>query len=465
MFILDSNETLPLYKQLYQQIREQVLSGRLSADAKLPSVRDMADRLSVSRNTVEGAYQDLYAEGYIYSKARSGYFVSALHQEPAASPLPQSPVIRDPFRELPPSDLLDFHPARLDPGTFPAALWRKCLTDCLRGKAGALCRYGNLQGDLGLRRHIQGYLQHSRAVICRPEQIVVCSGLQNALDMVAQLLKKDHSLVAVENPGYHLPRSVFRNHSYDVVPVPVEKSGRLDLESLRATGATIAYLTPSHQMPMGYVVPVANRLELIEWADAGGNFLIEDDYDSELRYQGKPIPSLQGLRPGGNIMYLGTFSKILSPALRMSYLVLPESLLPGLQSVFGDYFCTVSLLEQLTLAKFMELGHWERHVRRMRTVYKKKHDALLLAVDKHFGPRAEVIGQGAGLHVVLQLPDGTVDEKELLCRAEAKGVRLFPFSATRVTDECMPVRLLLGFGGLTAGEIERGVELLAAVCS
>jgi GntR family transcriptional regulator / MocR family aminotransferase len=277
------------------------------------------------------------------------------------------------------------------------------------------------------------------------------------------MLKGSHSSVAVENPGYHLPRAVFRNNSFDLVPVAVDAHG-LNLECLRSSGSTIAYVTPSHQLPMGCVMPIANRLKLIEWAESGGNLIIEDDYDSELRYHGKPIPSLQGLRPQGNIIYLGTFSKILSPALRLSYLVLPRSLLATYRTLFQDYFPTVLLLEQGTMAKFMEQGHWGRHVRRMRIIYKKKHDALLQAIEHHFGSKAIVVGQGAGLHVVLQLSRDNPGETEIIRRAELKGLRLLPFSDFYVTGEPDATRLLLGFGGMAAMETEEGISLLSRLC-
>lgn len=463
MFILNSHDPVPLYRQLYNQIREHVLSGKLPADSKLPSVRDLSDQLSASRNTVEGAYQELYAEGYIYSKPRSGYFVSALDQEAAPLSLSRKSRKLDHLPEPASCYTFDFHPARLDGESFPTALWRKCFMDSLRESSRELSQYGNPQGEWGLRCSIQGYLERSRGVVCDPEQIVICAGLQHGLGIVAHLLKGSHSVVAVENPGYPLPRAVFRNHSFEIVPVPVGASG-LDLDLLKAGISTIAYVTPSHQLPMGCVMPVANRLKLIEWAESSGKLIIEDDYDSELRYHGKPIPSLQGLRPHGNIIYSGTFSKMLSPALRVSYLVLPHPLLATYRRLFQDYFSTVSLLEQRTLAKFMEQGHWDRHVRRMRIIYKKKHDTLLRAVEHHFGSQAVVVGQGAGLHVVLQLAGTTLGETEIIERAQQKGIRLFPFSAFFATGEPVSTRLMLGFGGMAAGEIEQGIALLSQVC-
>lgn len=463
MFILNNCDPLPLYRQLYNQIREQILSGRLPADARLPSVRDLARELAAGRNTVDGAYQELAAEGYIYSRPRSGYFVSALDRESA----PQAPSAKsgkDDYLPGPPSCFaFDFHPARLDPQSFPTELWRKCFVAGLRRNSEQLVQYGDPQGDWGLRCSIQNYLERSRGVICDPEQIVVCAGLQQSLDIVASLLKESHSVVAVENPGYHLPRAVFRSHSYTISPVPVTAGG-IDLNHLKAGTSTIAYVTPSHQMPLGYVMPVVNRLALIEWAESGDRYIIEDDYDSELRYQGKPIPSLQGLRPAGNIIYAGTFSKILSPALRLSYMVLPYSLLAAYRQRYKAFFPAVSLLEQRTMAEFMEQGHWERHIRRMRMLYKKKHDILLRAVETHFGLRAVVIGQGAGLHVAMLLTETLESETGLLDRARQKGIFLFPFSEFHVTGRPDAVTLLLGFGGMNGSEIEQGIAALSRIC-
>ena len=464
MFVLNNKGTVPLYKQLYNQIRERVLSGQLPADTRLPSVRVLAKELSISRNTVDGAYQELHAEGYIYSRPHSGYYVSAHCHDSIPFPPNLAPYKQKHPQDLPPVYKYDFHPARLDPESFPAVLWRKCFNSILLENQKVLSAYSDPQGELELRCHIQRYLESSRGVLCQPEQIVICAGLQQSLDIVAHLLKGKHSSVAVENPGYHLPRSVFRNHGYGLDPVPVGPDG-IDIEALKASMSTIAYVTPSHQLPLGYVMPVAQRLSLIEWADTGGKYILEDDYDSELRYQGKPFPSLQGLRPGGNIIYLGSFSKVLSPALRISYLVLPKTLIAVYKNMFKGYQSTVSLLEQLTLSKFMSLGHWERHIRRMRTIYKKKHDTLVSSIERHFGSKAVIIGQGAGLHVVAQFPGTTMSETEFISKAGQKGIRLLPFSITSVTDEPTPLRIMLGFGGMTLTDIERSIALLSQVFS
>ena len=462
MFVLSHDDQVPLYTQLYLRIKDNILSGKLLANTRLPSVRDFAAELSVSRNTIESSYLELYSEGYIYSKPRSGYFVAEIARDGVLSSLSRDRRVTAPPQVAQSRCAFDFHPARLDREAFPAGLWRRCFLDCLRQSSAELVQYNDPQGEWGLRANIQRYLERSRGVVCDPEQIVICSGLQHGLDIVALLQKDPRPVVAVENPGYHLPRAVFRNHSFKLVAIPVDSSG-IDLDLLESSGSGMVYVTPSHQFPLGGVMPVAKRLKLIEWAKSGERLIIEDDYDSELRYHGKPIPSLQGLHPNGNIVYLGTFSKVLSPALRVSYMVLPQSLLSAYRRVFRDYACSVSLLEQGTLTQFMEQGHWERHVRRMRTLYRKKHDTMLQAVGRHFGSKAAVIGAGAGLHVVLQLAGQAWGEAELIGMAKSKGIGLFPFSDTYAKDEADCSKFLLGFGGLTTDEIEEGIALLSRI--
>jgi GntR family transcriptional regulator/MocR family aminotransferase len=353
----------------------------------------------------------------------------------------------------------DFHPACLSPESFPVNLWRKLYIDCLKEDSKQLAFYSNQQGDFALRCEIQRYLARSRGVSCDPEQIVVCSGLQDSLSIIAPILRENHAIFAMEDPGHFIPKAVFRNHSFSLTPVPVNSDG-LDLESLQNTNSTVVYVTPSHQFPLGYVMPVANRLKLIDWAETVGGVIIEDDYDSELRYFGKPIPALQGLHPRGNIVYVGTFSKVLSPALRVSYMVLPYRLLTVYHKLFSDYSTNVSLLDQRTLNKFMEQGYWERHLRKMRTVYKKKHDALLQSIQHHFGSQVNIIGQGAGLHVVLELVGNSLNEGELINRAQERDVRLLPLSSTYLHNSGNNSQIMLGFGSMSSNEIDRGIELL-----
>ncbi|PLX80566.1 MAG: PLP-dependent aminotransferase family protein [Desulfuromonas sp.] len=461
MFILNNTDSTPLYQQLFLQIREKVLSGKFPAHFKLPSIRDLSGELEISRNTVDGAFQELCAEGYIYSKSRSGYFVSDLELDLATStttPYPKQdlhPKLAERYR-------FDFHPARLDPEVFPAALWKKCFTDCFRSEPGAFSEYSDPQGEWGLRCNVQFYLERSRGVRCSPDQIIINSGSQQNLEIVAQLIRETHNSVAVENPGYHLPRDVFRNLGFRINPIDIGSSS-LNPDALKSSESSVVYITPSHQMPLGYVMPVADRLKLISWADTGGRLIIEDDYDSELRYVGRPISSLQGLNPQGNIIYQGTFSKVFSPALRLCYMVLPTWLADAYRQKFMNYLCPVPLLTQRAMIAFMEQGHWEQHLRRVRIFYKKKHDLMLHTIEQRLLNKAKIIGQGAGLHLVLELNDRIQDEAEFVERAKQHGCRLLPFSAFYADGRKEQNKLLLGFGGIPLGEIPAGVDLLSGL--
>lgn len=463
MILLDDKQRQPLHIKIYDQIKSQITAGTLEPHAKLPSIRSLCAELAVSHNTVEYAYQQLLAEGYIYSKPKSGYYVSLLDAEFLPPSLPESNTCSKILSEQQPLYNFDFHPASLALESFPAALWRKLMTGCLRDEPGQFAGYGSRQGDWALRSEIRSYLARSRGVICEPEQIVICAGLQDSLSIIVPLLRPNHSLLAVEEPGHFIPRTVFHNHLFTTAPIPVHVDG-LDLSALQASRSTVVYVTPSHQFPLGHIMPVANRLKLIEWAESVGGVIIEDDYDSELRYQGSPVPALQGLHPQASIIYIGTFSKVLSPALRVSYMVLPKQMLERYRQLFYESACSASLLEQQTLYKFMAEGYWDRHLRRMRILYKKKHDTLVQAVHRHFGERAVIIGQGAGLHVVLELLNSVFSEAELIKRAQEKTIRLFPLSKTYMAKQTGKKLLMLGFGGIDSDEIDRGVKLLYQTC-
>ncbi|EGY25449.1 bacterial regulatory s, gntR family protein [Desulfovibrio sp. A2] len=500
MFILNHADSAPLYVQLYTQIRDRVLTGGLPAGTRLPSVRHLADELGVSRNTVDAAYLELIAEGFLLTRPRSGFFIAPAERHrvfgphaPGGAAVPVGTAdamslagetgVRNDAAQ--PPCRYDFHPARLDGECFPLPLWRAYYLECLREAHRDLAQYADPQGEPELRQAIGDYLQRSRGVACTPDSIVVCAGLQHSLGVVADLVaaparratsapmpdgaatptagRSASPAVGVEDPGYPLPRALFRNRGFRVTPVPVGPDG-MDVDALSQSRCTLAYVTPSHQFPLGHVMPVRNRLRLIQWAAGGGNVIIEDDYDSELRYAGTPVPSMQGLRPEAAIVYTGTFSKILSPALRLSYMVLPPGLLEVYRQRFRHHHAMVPLLEQRVLARFMARGHWDRHVRRVRTVYRQRHDALLRAIDRRFGTRATVVGQGAGLHVVVRLHGTDASERELAARGGQKGIHLLPFSDTRMAAPDDGPMLLLGFGGMAAAELEPAVELLHQAC-
>ncbi|TGE34373.1 PLP-dependent aminotransferase family protein [Desulfosporosinus sp. Sb-LF] len=458
MFLLDTNSSKSLYWQLYEQIKDRINSGDLQANSKLPSVRHLSNLLGVSISTVENTYRQLLIEGYIESRPRSGYFVVPPYKEftPKCSKQMSGGVNDQELRNENNIEY-DFHPAKLGLEDFPYSIWSRLINITLKEQSQNLLSYNESMGEWSLRCELQKYLEKSRGVCCSPEQILICSGLQHSLSILALLLRQRFSACAVEEPGNIVPKSIFENYGFDLLPIQANEEG-IDLTLLTAE-SKVVYITPSHQFPLGYVMPINKRLKLIEWAESVGGFIIEDDYDSELRYSGKPIPSLQGLNPSGNIVYLGTFSKVLSPSLRISYMVLCPSLIESYKQMFKQYHSSVSVLEQLTLQKFISHGFWDRHLRKFRTSYKKRHDAMIDAVNDVMGNAVEIIGQGAGLHIVVRVLQKD-SESELIELAKQNGVRVYSVSEYYVTNSDLSPKIMLGFGGLNPESIYRGIRRL-----
>ncbi|NGQ97012.1 PLP-dependent aminotransferase family protein [Brevibacillus sp. SYP-B805] len=458
---LHGESAVPLYMQLYHHFREEIQANRIAAGTKLPSVRRLSAHLQISKTTVEMAYHQLLAEGYVESRDRSGFYVveieGGLSGDQAVPPA--AAVSRLPGAEKPVS--YDFHMARIDAEHFPFAVWRRLSNQCIRPEAKELLHYGDRQGEYGLRTQIAHYLRQSRGVRCTPEQVVIAAGTQIAILLICQLLGMDGRAVAMEEPGYQDVRAVFAKLGFTMKPIPLEEDG-LNIQALRESGARVVYITPSHQDPSGTVMPVAKRMKLLQWADEVGGVILEDDYDSEFRYRGKPIPSLQGLDARGSVIYLGTFSKALLPAIRVSYLVLPQALLERYREQCCHFDQTVSRLHQKTLELFMQSGEWERHIRKMRVIYQKKHAALLQAVKAIFQDNVRVMGQDAGLSVMLEVQsEKSAEELEKI--AEEAGIKVY--STTRKwmnRPQGLVPSFQLGFGGLSVEEIWRGIERLHA---
>ncbi|WP_166244135.1 PLP-dependent aminotransferase family protein [Paenibacillus turpanensis] len=481
-FFIDKMNPAPLYAQLYQALRAKLERGELEAGARLPSVREMARLLGVSRNTVEGAYQQLIAEGYVESKPRSGLRVLALEAPlAAAEPTRADPQLgagRGAERQArdgagvpaaaresgagepkaAPVPLIDFRYGDIDAGAFPLREWRRCLHDALELTAGDVLMYGQDQGDADLRAEIAKYLERARGVKTAPELILLCPGTQQAIALLCQLLSLQGGAAAMEDPGYAGVRAVFVNNGCRVQPIPLDADG-ICTESVEACGAPLLYITPSHQLPFGMVLPIQKRYKLLQWANQTGSYIIEDDYDSEFRYIGQPIPALKALDTGDRVIYLGTFSKSFLPSARMSYLVLPEELYSQYRARFAAYNQGVSPLLQKAVYLMMQDGRFERHIRKMRKVYQEKHRVLLQAVDQQLGGFAEVVGERAGLHILLKLKHGT--EQLRIQQAAELGVKIYGTAKYWIEQERMPDHhVLLGFGGLTAPQIQEGIRLL-----
>ncbi|KQL45712.1 transcriptional regulator [Brevibacillus choshinensis] len=460
--VLDLSSREPLYQQLYEQISRAITSGTIPAGERLPSIRQLVKASGVGKITVEAAYHQLLAEGYILSKERSGFFAAELEvwreqmHEPATLPLPPSPL-RGGNK---PDPRFNFHGSVVDTRSFPYREWRTCMLEAMETYADDFAFYGDSQGERELRQELAGYLRRARTLHCEPEQILIGTGLQQALSLICLLLADRHRVVAFEEPGYADARVVFSQHGYEVVSVPVEEDG-LSIESLEKSGATVVYTTPAHQYPYGMVMPVAKRHRLLQWAKRTGSIIIENDYDGEFRYNVRPTPSLQGMDRDGTVAYIGNFSKALSPALRLDYTVLPAELLQRYFTSFLAYPSPVSRHLQRTMQLFMEKGYWEKHVRKMRTLYHRKHDLLLKAVHTHMPREVRVLGHSVGLHILLEVKTSR-SEEELMQQALAAGISVYASgrSWAQPPSYFLP-RMIVGFGGVAESDMEEGISLLA----
>ncbi|MFG0211762.1 PLP-dependent aminotransferase family protein [Brevibacillus porteri] len=457
------NDNEPQYVQLYAYLKKEIVAGRLSVSSKLPSVRKLADLLGLSTTPVEMAYQQLLAEGFIQSKPRSGYYVEKLPDpevKPGAGASTQTiqrPMVRD-EREY----VYDFHLSRNDFSLFPTIIWRRLYNETLHIEQLENLFYGDPQGEAGLREQIADYLHRYRGVACSPNQVVIGADQFGLLSLICLMVKPQFQRIGVENPGYLLFANTFRQHGYDVVPISLTEDG-ISVSELYESGVGLAAVSSAHQYPRGMIMPISKRLQLLEWAKNVGGYIIEDDYDGEFRYHGRPIPSMQGLLPDANVIYMGSFAQVLAPAIGIWYMVLPESLLDTYHNLLRETLLepSSSRLHQRTLEAFMEKGYFEKHVRKMRKLYRKKHDALLLAVHKHFGERATVIGADAGFHVLLRV-NSERSEEELKKLAIQAGVRASSASFTwLVPPKPLPKEFFLGFAGIPLEKIEPGIEALS----
>lgn len=456
-FSFNSESKIPNYEQLYLFVRQEIESGRIAAGTQLPSIRGLSDSLKISKTTVEEAYQQLTAEGYITSKARVGYF--SLPPQPAFGSMTTSLTKENPVTpQVKYLTEIDFHPSRVDGDHFPKAIMRKITNDIWKKFDNALLDSGEVQGEWGLRSELASYLRHSRGVRCSPEQIVIGSGIQYTIHLLMGVLQTEISAVAMEDPGYDGVRSVFERIQVPVCPISLEHDG-INLEDLRTSKAELVYVTPSHQFPQGMVMSYSKRMQLLQWAKENGGYIIEDDYDGEFRYSERPIPALQGLDSHETVIYIGTFSKALAPSFRLNYMVLPPSLIHPFLSQFQHQDSPVPRLQQVMLQQFMHMGHWEKHIRRMRRVYRHKHSVLIEAIRSEMGDNVTIKGHGAGLHVALDL-NTNYSEHQLAERAASVGVRVYFSSKNYARDVGQGPLVLLGFAGLSSLDIVEGVKRL-----
>ena len=437
---LDAASGVPLYEQLYESLAAEMRSGAIPAGTRMPGKRRLAAELSVSVNTVDAAYQILATEGYMEPRERSGFYVQEYLALPTRPEEVPPPVSAAPPEAAEPPVRFDLSTRGVDPGLFPFRTWaRQALAD---------------------------YLEEYRGVRCTAEQVVVGAGMEYLLSLLAPLLP---GKTAVENPGYQRAKQVLENNGVACCCLPVDADG-LSVEALSGSGAAVCYVTPSHQFPTGVTMPAGRRTELLHWASRcpGQRYIIEDDYDSEFRFDTRPLPSLQGMAGAdGPVVYLSTCSRSLAPGIRIAYMVLPRQLLPAWRAKYRIYSCTVSRFEQQTLARFIREGYFTRHLARERVAYKARRDALAASLRAAFASdELTLTGLHTGLHLLASLKNAPPDAA-LHAAAKAQGVALSLLSDYDLTggEQDFSGTFVLGYGSLSEASFPEAGETLRKVCT
>ncbi len=457
MLTIDFNDSKALYEQLYTYIRGEIESGNIAPGEKLPSKRALSAHLKISVVTVETAYSLLAAEGYIYSVPGSGFYAENI---PGRSRQREAqPVILKP---APPEKVydVDFSTNRADTALFPFSVWAKLSREILSAGGEELLNSCSGKGACGLRQAIADYLHSFRGLTVHPEQIVVGAGSEYLTGLLIQLLGRDRCY-GVEDPGYVKTHRVFSANCSKVLPIAVDGSGAR-LDSLTAQGIQVAHITPSHHFPLGTVMPAARRHEILAWACASPDrYIIEDDYDSDFRLYGRPVPTLQSLDRSSRVVYLNTFTKSLAPSMRIGYMVIPPELLERFDEKLGFYACTVPVFEQLILAEFLKRGYFERHVSRLRKLYLGRREHFIKALESSPLSRVlELKSSGGGTHLLLRSSAG-LGERELVERAAGEGVRVYGLSEYYSFGPSPAEGMVIaGYSGMSTQEISRGIAAL-----
>jgi GntR family transcriptional regulator / MocR family aminotransferase len=451
LFTIDRESSTPMYHQIYQYLRTQILSRKIDRNTKLPSVRHLAVQLNVSRNTTQLAYEQLQSEGYIRSENKKGYFVEAMISDKILSfetrkqPVPVEPSTK--------TELIDFKLGTVDEENFPLKKWRMLTNKVL--KDSEMFSYGDKQGDRSLRIALEDYLFQSRGVKTSADQIIIGGSTQQLLFLLTLLLKDTVQSIAVEDPGYDVARELFALMSFSLNPIPVTDQG-IQIDQLVESNTRLVYLTPTHHFPYGVTIPVSQRVELINWANAVEGYIIEDDYDSEFRYIHQPVPSLQSIDSTQRVIYMGTFSKALLPTIRISYMALPEELMLEYKKKMAVFEQTASAIHQRTLTAFMNEGHWYSHLRKMKALYKQKMNLLVNELKRHFGKFIHIKGGNSGIFVIIEVKTN-LSEEQLIANAYEEGVIVYPCSRYYVKEKPVYPHVQLGLGNLSEEKIMKGV--------
>lgn len=476
LITVDRKASQPLHRQIYDAHRTAILNGSLRPGQRIPSTRVLASELGVSRFPVLNAYAQLFAEGYLESRVGAGTVVSSALPDQFTTSTPpagarvaatrsgprsvakRSSILR---RENSPwhrgSGAFNVGEVAFD--QFPLQIWSRLVARCCRKMDRMAFHYGDQMGSRILRETIARYLRTSRSLRCEADQIMIVSGSQQALELSARVLLDPYSRVWVEEPCYRLAREVFALAGCRIITVPIDHEG-LDVAAgiQRSRKARAAFVTPSHQFPLGVTMSASRRLQLLDWAQSAGSWIIEDDYDSEYRYDSLPIASLQGLDNNARVIYIGTFSKVLFPSLRLGYLVIPLDLVDRFLVIRRAMDLGPPTFYQEVLADFIGEGHFERHIRRMRVLYHERRSVLVASIRKELGSKVEVLGSEAGMHLTITLKEKGSDV-EIAQRAANQNLWIWPLSPSYL-NEAAQQGFILGFGNTTPAEIPRAVRKL-----
>ncbi|MDO5375007.1 MAG: PLP-dependent aminotransferase family protein [Staphylococcus rostri] len=457
MFHIDKSHHQPIYMQLYEKIRDSIINGQLQEGEKLPSKHHLGEYLAISQTTIENAYAQLVDEGYIYSKQRSGFFVSDIDTLPLISQQREMTESTMTLADTPPSSRYMFQLGAIDKTHFPFEQFRKYAKEAFDTLQHTLVETGDQQGDFTLRQQISHYLFHSRGVQSTPEQVIIASSTEQLLSIITDLLPSQHTFM-LEDPIYpQVPQLLTRKH----IPfhfIPVQDDG-IHVAHIEQCDDNIVYITPSHQFPTGVTMSLQNRVKLLKWASAHPDrYIIEDDYDSEFRYEGKPIPALQSLDKAERVIYVSTFSKSIAPSIRIAYAVLPIHLAKQYQQTRNIEGGTVPRHTQYMVSRFMESNQFERHLNRMRKIYRQKRNVLLDHLSQH-PTLCRIDGAQTGMHFIVTIHNG-LSEQDCLQRFKAHAIDIQPLSHYRFHANDTTPRFVLGFGGIDDDELADHAEQL-----
>lgn len=454
---IDRSLDIPLKRQVYEYIRKLILNGELKAGEKLPATRECASQLGISRNVIIEAFEQLLAEGYIIGHQGSGTFVAegAFLEQMQEEQTTTLEISKEGMKE---KDVIDFRSGIPALDMFPRKDWGRLAKEVCIEAPDSTFGYDHPEGRLELRKILSRYLRRTRGVKCHADQIVITSGATQAFSLITKLLLYQDDKVIIEDPITNEIQTIFSSTGATLIPIPVDEKGiRTDLFSNEEKPKFI-FVTPSHQFPLGSILPIQRRIQLIQFARANQCYVVEDDYDSEFRYDGEPISSLQGL-DSERVLYVGTFSKNLSPALRMGYLVLPKALIDRCRSLKWFHDLHTPSLNQMLLTRFIEEGLLERHIRKMRKVYMKRREFLREVLVREFGQSVEISGDSTGLHLIVKFKEVEFTE-DLIERLYQNHVKVYPVEHHAIDKGRHVNKVILGYGNLREEEIETGIGRL-----